>query len=209
MTSPNTIPDKYRQKADGTKSIEDNIDRISGLIDPLSAQKESKKPFYSTGAKCLLRIGGKHVTVANSIRWSISYNSTPIQTIDSLMPWDIDTGAIKINAEIGMIMDPSKGPERDSLFHIMSSAAHQPMVELQILDRAMGTQILFARGVFTDISGNVAVGSTGSWNARFVGVAYQHYINQSFRPYSGIAGAGSAVLDSLQNFVSDITGGLG
>lgn len=203
------VPDKRKQRTDDINAIEKSAEKFNGLLDPLSEQKQSKMPFYSTGAKCLLRIGGKHVTVANSIRWSISYNSTPIQTIDALMPWDIDTGSVKINAEISMIMDPTKGPERDSLFHIMSSAAHQPMVELQILDRALGTQILFARGVFTDIAGNVAVGSTGSWNARFVGVAYQHYVNQSFRPYSGIAGAGSSVLDSLQNFVSDITGGLG
>jgi hypothetical protein len=164
-------------------------------------------PFFSTGARCLIKIGGKPLGVAQSIRWQISYQANEIRTIDTNFPWDIDLGQAKIQASLSMIMDPTKGPEHDGLFHIMSSAIHAPHVELQIIDRQMGTQVLSARGVFTGLTGQVSVGQVGNWGVEFVGIAFQHYVNQNFKPYGSAAGAAGALLDALTGAASDLTGG--
>lgn len=163
-------------------------------------------PFYSTGARALLKVGGKAIGVCQSFKWSVSYNATPIQTIDTPHAWDIDVGVVSISANMSQIMDPTKGPEHDGLFHIMNAAVHQPMVELQVLDKS-GTSIFFARGMFTSVSGGVQVGAMSTWNAGFVGVAYQHYVSQQFKPYNSIAGALGNLVDELGGLASDLSGG--
>ena len=189
--------------------LEASTKALADKLDPFSA--ESKKigqiPFYSTGARALVKLGGTPLGVTTDIRWSVSYNSTPIQTIDTPFPWDIDVGAVTITATLGQIIDPTKGPEADGLFAIMQSAVHQPLVEMQILD-ASGTSIFFARGMFTAVNGSIGRGQTGTWSCQFTGIAYQHYTAQSFKPYTGVANAAGTLVNGLKNLASDLSGGL-
>ena len=194
--------------ADGLNHIEKSIDEVNSLLNPLDQQKLNKQPFYQTGATALIKMGGKSLAVTQTVRWNIAYNTTPITTIDSNFPWDQDVGQCTISMELGFIMDPTKGPEHDGLFHVMSSAIHQPNIEVQLINRKFGTQIFYARGMFTGISGRIGIGEVGAWTASFKGVSYQHYVNQNFNPYQGVAGAAGVLLDSLQNLSSDLTGGL-
>ena len=164
-------------------------------------------PFFQTGARAFIKLGGRPLTVVQDIKWKVSYAATPIQTVDSLFPWDIDIGAATIHAFLTSVMDPTKGPEADGLFTVMKAAEHQPLIELQVLDY-LGTSLFFARGMFTEVGGSVARGAVSSWNAQFIGVAYQHYVSQSFKPYNTVAGAATKALDSLKNLASDVSGGL-
>lgn len=185
---------------DDISNIHTNIDNYNQLIDQMNANPETKSqvPFYFTGARALLRVGGATVAVANRVRWSIAYNATPIHTIDSVHAWDIDVGQARISVEVGQVIDPTKGPEYDALFAIMAAAIHQPMVELQLLDRQLGTQILYAKGMFTEMSGEVALSQIGRYQLKFVGIAYQQYVNQQFTPY-GVAGAAGQLLNSISS----------
>ena len=159
-------------------------------------------PFYSSGARTLIRVGGQPLGVAQSIRWSVAYNATPITTIDTPHPWDIDIGQVRIFAELSQIMDPTKGPEHDAMFAIMQAAVHQPLVDIQVMDRGFGTQIFTSRGMFTEVNGNLAVGDLGKWQVRFVGLIYQHYVDQKFKPYSAIAGAAGLLINGLADLAS-------
>lgn len=189
--------------------IEENINSLNDALNPFTnAGQNGQVPFYVTGGRALLKVGGKPIGVAQKIRWNIDYTSTPINTIDASHAWDIDVGQARIVAELGQVMDPTKGPEHDGIFHIMQAAIHQPLVEMQIIDRAFGTQYFFAKGMFVGVSGGVQVGQVGNWQAKFVGVAYQHYVNQGFKPYTGVAGAAGTLIDGLQNISSDLTGGI-
>jgi hypothetical protein len=105
-------------------------------------------------------------------------------------------------------MDPTKGPEADGLFHTMSSAIHQPFIEIQLIDKKLGTSLFFARGMFTGISGSVSRGQVGTWSASFTGTVYQHYVSQAFKPYNSVAGAVSGLFRGLQNLASAGTGGI-
>ena len=145
--------------------------------------------------------------VARSIRWKTAYNATPINTIDTPHPWDIDVGQMSVNAQLDKIMDPTQGPEAEGLFHIMQSAVHAPLIEIQVLDY-LGTSLFFARGMFVEVDGNVTHGSLSTFSARFVGVAYQHYVAQAFKPYNSVAGALSGLVGGLQSVASTVTGGI-
>lgn len=173
-----------------------------------NAMKEGEKriPFYSSGARALIKVAGKPLGVCQSFRWSVSYQSGNIQTIDDAFPVDIDVGPANITANLSQIIDPTRGPEHDGIFHIMSAAVHQPLVELQVLDKS-GTSLFFSRGMFTSINGNVSLGSMSNWSANFQGIAYQHYVSQNFKPYNSVSSGLSNLIDGLQNLTSDLTGG--
>jgi hypothetical protein len=89
----------------------------------------------------------------------------------------------------------------------MQAAVHQPLIEMQVLDK-LGTSLFFARGMFVAVNGNVTQGQISHFSAQFVGVAYQHYVNQKFKPYNSIAGALTGAVQGLQNLASSLTGGL-
>ena len=148
-------------------------------------------------------------------------------TVDSVFPWDIEVGPVNIQATLSKIIDPLKGPEAENLFPVMAAAVHQPMVELQVIYNAKYTSkakgaggaikditddvefsMFFARGMFTSVSGNATLGSLSYLNASFTGVAYQHYVSQSFTPY-GLAYIAQELLGDLQNAVGGLTGGFG
>lgn len=164
-------------------------------------------PFYSTGARAFIRVGGKAVGVAQSFTWKVSYNGTLINTIDAVESWDIDVGRLTVNGALSQIIDPTKGPEADSISSIMKAAVHQPMVEIQVLD-ALGTSLFFARGMFLSVSGNIGRGQVSSLSAEFMGTVYQHYVSQQFVPYNSVAGAGSKLAKNIQKLASDLTGGI-
>lgn len=179
-------------------------DLLMSKIDP-SKESNDGTPFWSSGARSLIKVGGKALAVCQDFRWTVTYQATPIQTIDTAFPWDIDVGQVTIQATLSRIMDPIRGPEADAIFPIMSAAIHQPMVEMQVLD-ALGTCLFFARGMFTSVTGAVVLGQLSNVQAGFVGVAYQHYVSQEFQPY-GLAGAAGDLLGSAQDVISDLTGG--
>lgn len=194
---------------DATKGIEDKMSGLNDALNPYDAAKKMAGtiPFWSTGARSFIKIGGKPVGICTDFRWQISYQATPIHTIDTPHAWDIDIGQVSINANLSNILDPTEGPEALGLFHIMSAAVHQPMVEMQVLD-ALGTSIFFARGMFTTVNGNISRGQLSGMSAGFVGVAYQHYVSQQFKPYNSIAGKLTGAIGGLKSLASTASGGL-
>jgi hypothetical protein len=155
-------------------------------------------PFFVTGARAFIRVGGRQLAFCQSISWKLSYNSTPIYTIDAIVPWDIDVGQLRVQAKLDRLITPIMSPEQDSLFTIMSAAAHQPMVELQVLD-AVGTSLFYSKGMFTDVSSSINLGSLSTFSANFIGTVYQHYVAQQFKPYGGFASAAGELINGLDN----------
>jgi hypothetical protein len=190
----------------GLGHLENQAKKINDLLDPFSG-RDPKIPFYQTGARAFIKMGGRPLAVCQDFKWTVSFAANPIYTIDTVQPWDIDVGPMSVNASLSQIMDPTKGPEVDNLFPIMSSAVHQPLIELQVLDK-LGTSLFFARGMFLSVSGNIARGQVSTISAQFTGIAYQHYVAQSFKPYESIAGGISGLANGLKNLASTATGGL-
>lgn len=203
-------PGKYSGSPQGgiSKEFEEKSQALNDKLNPFGSQAQEigSVPFYQTGARAFIKVGGKPLGVCQNIRWSISYSATPVHTIDSVHPWDIDIGSVSISASLDSIMDPTKGPEADGLFHIMQAAIHQPYIELQVLD-ALGTSLFFARGMFTAVSSSIGRGSMSTVSANFTGVAYQQNANQSFEPY-GVADKINDLINGVKNLASGITGGI-
>lgn len=210
--APNGVGKKSVQavskSAGGPLASAAKAEKISQILsDRLDINQKTNdgSPFWSSGARSLIKVGGQPLAVCQDFRWTISYQATPIQTIDTAFPWDIDVGQVNIQATLSRIMDPIRGPEADGVFSIMSAAIHQPMVEMQVLD-AYGTCMFFARGMFTSINGNVTLGQLGNIQAGFVGVAYQHYVSQQFEPY-GVSNLIGDALGDAQDLIKDLSGG--
>jgi hypothetical protein len=188
-----------------------------------------KKPYYVTGARCFIRIGGSPIAVCQDFRWSVSYNATPIQTVDSNFPWDIDIGQANIQATLNKIYDPLRGPEADGLFSVMAASVHQPLVDIQVLYQSpdlynqsnikkntarsveggnptVDFSMFIARGMFVSISGNSTIGQMSNLSATFIGTTYQNYASQGFTPY-GAAYAAAELLAMSQEFISTLSGG--
>jgi hypothetical protein len=194
---------------------------VEKMFPGATREENRRKPYYATGARCLIKIGGQPATVVQDFKWSVAYNATPTQTIDTLFPWDIELGQVAINGTLNKTFDPLRGPEADRLFSIMTAAIHQPMVEMQVIYRApyakqnrngdstgeiVPFSMFFARGMFTAVNGNVAVGQLSGLTAQFVGVAYQHYVSQTFTPY-GVTYMAQEALETAKGYISKFTGG--
>lgn len=191
------------------KKIEDSSKKILDALTP-NAQNPTnigRIPYYSTGARSFIRIGGKPIGVAQSITWDTKYQTTPINTIDSPFAWDLDIGQAMITANLSQIIDPGAGPEASNLFAIMASAVHQPLVEIQVLD-ASGTSLFWAKGMFIGVSGNVGRGSLSTLASQFIGLGYQHYVQQNFKAYDGTGSALQGFANGLKSLVSGVSGGI-
>lgn len=118
--------------------LEKNLDRVNRFLNPGEVQpKTNERPYYATGARCFIRMGGKPLGVCQDFKWTVGYNSTPTNTVDTVFPWDIEVGQSTISATLSKIIDPLRGPEADNLFPIMAAAVHQPMIELQVMYKAV------------------------------------------------------------------------
>lgn len=203
------IPSKFESPTKALGRLQEQADNLSNLLNPFNSNSNEKGqlPFYGSGARSFIKIGGRAIAVCQDFRWTVSYQPNPIYSIDTVIPWDIDVGPMTVNASLTQIVDPTKGPEVDFLLPIMASAVHQPMVELQVLDK-LGTTLFFARGMFNSVSGGVARGALSTLSAQFTGIAYQHYVAQQFKPYNGIASGMSGLVNGLSNLASDFSGGV-
>jgi hypothetical protein len=203
------IPAAYANPGGYLGQLEDKAAATLADNDPFNALKQlkGKVPFYQSGARAYIKIGGKPIAVAQSIKWSISFQGTPIHTIDTVQPWDISVGSQTVSATLSQILDPTKGPEVDLLLPTMSSAIHHPYTEIQVLD-ALGTSLFFAKGMFLAVNGDISMGRLSSISAQFFGVFYQNYVGQAFKPYNSIAGGLSGLANSLGGLTSTLGGGL-
>ena len=210
------------------RADEQGLQNINDKLNAGTAQKSkgNSTPYYATGARCFIKMAGKAVGISQDFNWTVGYNSTPIMTVDSVFPWDIDVGQVNIGATLSKILNPLKGPEAENLFPIMAAAVHQPMVELQVIYQAryvtqtgnanidprisksdiVDFSMFFARGMFTSVSGNATLGSLSGLSATFTGVAYQHYVSQAFVPY-GLAYEAQEAIADIQDLAGSLTGG--
>ena len=188
-----------------SKGFEDLSKKVADLLDP--NYTPGNTPYYSTGGRTLIKLGGTPLGVAQSFVWKLSYSGQTINTIDASEPWDIDVGRLNISGTLSNIIDPTKGPEADLLFATMKAAVHQPLVEIQCLDSS-GTSVFFARGMFIAVSGSIGRGQLSNGSAEFLGVAFQHYCAQNFQPYSGVTSSADKISKNLKGLISNVSGGI-
>ena len=181
-----------------SKVLQDQTNKLNAIQDAISkGQPLPNFPLYSSGARSLMRVGGKSLGVSTDFKWDVQGPEEEIRTIDTNLPWDLSPGQVSITAQINNIIDPSSSMEAIGLFHTMQSIVHGPFVDIQVLD-ITGTTLFFARGKFTGVSGSVSRGQITNISARFQGVMYQHNVYQGFTPYSTTSLLNSA-LDAITN----------
>lgn len=162
-------------------------------------------PKYSSGARSLIRVGGKPLGVALDFKWNIQVQTTEIRTIDTNLPWDLVPGQIQITGTLNQILDPTQSIEQYGIFSTAQAMVHQPYVELQVLD-ALGISIFFAKGMFTSVNGSVSKGQLTNISANFQGVIWQHNVFQDFTPYSKLGDA-LEILNLGKKALSKYSGG--
>lgn len=187
------------------KNAEETSASLLAALDPLQAvnQLAGKIPFYTTGASALIKLGGKQLGVCTEAKYSLSYQGVAINTIDTPHAFDIDVGSCTIQMSLSNIVSPTASAESQSMFHTMASGPHAPMVEVQILS-PLGTSLFFARGLFLRIDSGISLGQVSTFNAQFMGVAYQNWVSQSFKPYNSFSSKLFGFVNGLSNLTSSV-----
>ena len=203
-----SLNDRVKERRGGVLDEAGFQKKSQGFLDKLNpfATTDLKLPTYQSGARAFIRLGGKPLAVAQTFQWNVSYVATPIHSIDSLFPWDIDIGQVAIRGRIEQFMDPGESAESQLLFATMQSALHQPLVEMQVID-LLGTNVFFAGGFFLDLQSVIQKGALSLQSVGFIGTAYQHNVFQQFKPYSGVANTIGKYQKKAQKMVSKFTGG--
>jgi len=163
---------------------------VEAFSDPLLAFERAKLvtknpdanlPEYFSGARCKLLVDGKTIGAALEVSWSVSAQMMEVRTIDSFSPWEIVPGQLTIKASLKRIVDPRRSLGGDGLYSTMTSYLHQPYSSIEIRDR-LGNVIFLARGMFTDLQGNVANGQLGVESISFMGYYWRENVSQEFSP---------------------------
>jgi hypothetical protein len=207
-SSPNSDPRRDVRSAkllSGAKILQEQFSRIfEDGADPWA-----QYPEFLTGARAYITVAGRPYAVAIRVQYRVSMEVEEVRTVDTNLPWEIIPGQVHIHATLQGVIDPTQPAESDGLWANMASIMHQPLVEIEVLDK-LGEKQFWARGMFTEISNSIAVGSVAERTATFRGIAYAHNVMQSFTPYAdddGIAGKITGALKSASSWVRNTTGG--
>jgi hypothetical protein len=143
--------------------------------------KSPNFPQFVSGARAKLTVNGKTIGAALEVSYTISANMTELRTIDQFLPWEIVPGQVSIKANLRRIVDPNRSLAGDSLFSTLQSYLHQPYAALEIRDK-LGNLIFYAKGMFTDVQGNIQNGQLGIEGASFVGYYWRENVKQEYAP---------------------------
>lgn len=139
-------------------------------------------PEYASGARCYVLVAGRKILEAQGISYEVSASNEALRTIDMMLPWDIVVHSVTIRANLQSIIDPRTSAETQGLRQIMKSIMHQPMIDIQVIDRS-GAELFWARGMFVRCSESIRHGALGVRSADFEGIAYAGNVTQSFSDY--------------------------
>jgi hypothetical protein len=160
-------------------------------------------PEYATGARSIIYINDQRIAAALDVSYSVNIEGSEIRTIDAQLPWELVPGQISIEASLRRIVHPSVTMTSEHLFTIITAALHTPYASLKIQDK-LGNLLFFAKGSFTSLQGQVAVGQTNIESVRFQGYYWRQNDAQLFipEPPDGPAGVlkrmGQAKLGALK-----------
>jgi hypothetical protein len=150
-------------------------------------------PSYFTGARAIIWVNQKKVAAAMDVSWSVSIDTKELRTIDSYMPWELIPGQTKVSATLRQVMHPDRTVTSQGLFTIIGAVLHTPYATIEVRDK-LGNPMFFAKGMFTDLEGNVGTGSLGIESVRFMGYYWRQNDIQDFDPEIGNKSLGEKLL---------------
>lgn len=189
----------------GVKIIQEQFKR---LLEQASGEGDPWKqyPQFMTGARAYVTVAGKPYAVAMRVQYRCSMEVEEVRSVDANLPWDMVPGQVHVSAMLQGLIDPTEPAEVDGLWSTMASIVHQPMVEIEVMDK-LGEKLFWARGAFTDVSDVIASGALSERTASFRGLAFAHNCAQSFVPYRADSAMQNA-LKSASSSLKSLTGGL-
>jgi hypothetical protein len=161
-------------------------------------------PMLASGARAFVQVNNTPLALCLDFSYSITADYEEIRTIDNHLPYEVNINQVRIQGKLTKLINPDSSMEAEGLFHTMQSIIHQPIVEILCTD-ANGNVQFFCKGMFTSMETRVAMGQLTVASANFVGIQYQNWVFQNFKPYDKNSSAGGAIA----KFKKMITGGLG
>jgi hypothetical protein len=153
-------------------------------------------PEFATGARSVIYVNDVRIAAALDVSYSVNIEHTELRTIDSQLPWELIPGQISIEATLRRIVHPDTTVTQDNLFTIIQAALHTPYAGLKIQDK-LGNVLFYAKGSFTSLQGNIAVGQANIETVRFQGYYWRQNDAQAFYPVAATSIA--TVLKRLAN----------
>lgn len=163
-----------------------------GQLEWENRHSNKKFPEFASGARSVIYINEQRIAAALDVSYSVNIESTELRTIDAQLPWELIPGQISIEATLRRVVHPSNTVTQEHLFTIITAALHTPYAALKIQDK-LGNTLFFAKGSFTSLQGQVAVGQTNIESVRFQGYYWRQNDSQSFYPDPAASG-GSMLL---------------
>lgn len=176
-----------------------NLKDATEIAKASTGNKFAKFPQYASGARAYIIVKGQPLAVCLNFNCQVTAQHEEIRTIDTQFPWDISVGQVSITATLSQIVDPKTSAESQAIFATMAASAHQPYVSLEVYDK-LGERQFYAKGMFLSHGLTTSVGSLINRTINFVGVAYAHNVDQSFKPYSD-----NSTLDNFKSLSNDLS----
>lgn len=189
----------------GVRNLQQAADQLKNDLQDRTDQF-AKTPQFVVGGRAYIMVSGKPLALAQRCTWRTSVSADEIRTVDTHMSWDIAVGQTSIQVSLSELVDPNSPAETEGTWATMASLIHQPAIELEIFDK-MGERIFFARGMFTSMSCGIGNGSLAERSLEFLGIAYAHNVDQSFKPYDPKNEIASAFKEASKK-LRTITGGM-
>ena len=171
----------------------------SNVLNPI------KTPQLHTGARSFIQVAGKPLALCQDFNYSVTADVEEIRTIDTHLPWDLSIGQIRVKATLRKLLHPDSSLETEALFHTVQSFIHANNVEIMIQDGATGNAPFFSRGMFVSCNGQYSAGKLVNFSVEFVGVTYQHWVYQTFKPYPKDPGGLAGVAKNLKGFGNSVS----
>lgn len=182
----------------GAKNLQTQWERLKQELNG-SADAFAKYPQFATGARAYVIVSGKPYAVAQRVNYRTQMGYEENRTVDTCFAWEIIPGQVSIHAQLQGLIDPNQPAESDALWSTMASIVHQPNVTLEVFDK-LGERMFYAVGMFIGLTNNIGMGTTAERGLEFVGYAFAHNVEQSFRAYDPT----NKVADKLNALAGDL-----
>ena len=127
---PRNFEDPFLPSITGDSLAQNIIDGSVGGI--LSLRRPGK---FMTAARVVLKVNGKLVGFAHSIRWTINTQQEEIWTVDEYTPYEIAPKRISVEGSMGMFHIPNRSPTKELIqSNVMSFMGHR-YITIEVRDR--------------------------------------------------------------------------
>jgi hypothetical protein len=138
------------------------------LANAIAFNRPSAK--YMTGARTTLKINDKIIAFAFQISWNVQNQTTPINTIDDIVPWELAPKRVSVSGTLGLFQVPGNSPVKAGIMPDLSAFLANKYITIEVKDSATDailfkTTTAMITGMQSEINSERLSSTTLAWQA--------------------------------------------